>query len=127
MRLSGRNNVGRSTAGRRRVGLALLFFIAHAFVVGATHLHRLDFAAQVRPDVHASLGADAARDDGADAGGHAQCLLCRLQRNLVADLAAPGLPVAAPLTQFVGSSVRPLRPFSDATLLSPPGRAPPLA
>jgi hypothetical protein len=107
--------------------VALLVLTGHAFIVSASHFHRgprLLNAADVQ-GTRLSLPAEA--QPSPLAGGHEQCLLCRLQRNLVAELqhAAPTLdaPRAAALDPDRRSDTH-LRP---PALLAPSGRAPPSA
>ena len=82
-------------------GLVLLFLICHAFLVSATHFHR-----DVRPGARTTtVGLSAGSDEGTEpssvAFNHAQCLLCRLQRNFICDLeqgipAMPAPPADSP-------------------------------
>lgn len=108
-------------------GLVLLFLIWHAFFVTATHFHR-----DVRPGATtAACEVNAGRDDGGEQPGvataHAQCLLCRLQRNFICDL-EQGIhaTLAPPAEELRRASFT--RPFHSRTsFLTPSGRAPPTA
>lgn len=76
----------------RRVALALLALLLHAALAGATHFHRIGRGLSPSPHTVAASpnGESAATFETA---GHAQCLLCRLQRDL-----ASGLSNAGPAT-----------------------------
>jgi hypothetical protein len=89
------SQVRRLIRSRSAAGLLLLVLTAHAFVASATHFHRL-----ASPDARA---AQTALQNGEDAGDgsplgadETQCLLCRLQRNLVSDLQHAAIIIAAP-------------------------------
>jgi hypothetical protein len=85
----------RFVRSRAAAGLLLLALTAHAFVAGATHFHRL--AQPVAS--HARTSVRSGHERGQDApltGEERQCLLCRLQRNLVSDLQHAALVIAAP-------------------------------
>lgn len=105
----------------------LLFLIWHAFFVSATHFHR-----DVRPGATpATLGLSAGGDEGAEqtnvATNHAQCLLCRLQRNFICDL-EQGIPATpAPPADKVCHANLTTSIHSRTSFLVPSGRAPPSA
>ena len=109
---------------RAAAGLLLLALTAHAFVAGATHFHRLP-----------QPGANPARvtfQNGEDRGGGAplgaderQCLLCRLQRNLVTDLQHAALVIAAPPAWTPGHAFLHEASAREGSLLLRQGRAPP--
>lgn len=110
-----------------RAGWALLLLVVHAFVVGATHLHageRLDARPPAPPGV--SVGEHEEYKHHT-ANEHVQCLLCRLQRGLVADLEGvrPFAFAPTPESASAGAQVRPL--FLGNSTLAPSGRAPPRA
>lgn len=85
----------RFVRSRAAAGLLLLALTAHAFVAGATHFHRLPPPGA--SPVQFTLGSGEERGEGAPLGGdEKQCLLCRLQRNLVSDLPHATLVVTAP-------------------------------
>lgn len=111
----------RSRAG---VGLLLLALTAHAFVAGATHVHRIP---QPGPSpAPAALRSGEDRGESAPLGGdEKQCLLCRLQRNFISDLhqAAP-VVAAPPASAFVHEHLR-QSAASAGTVLLQQGRAPP--
>lgn len=106
--------------------LVLLVLTGHAFVVSATHFHR--GRASSAPSVG---GPQAGRPSGAQdaplAGGHEQCLLCRLQRDLFSGLQHSAPALDAPQARPAGR----LRPSDAPThgpqLLFRTGRAPPAA
>jgi hypothetical protein len=80
---------------RSAAGMLLLALTAHAFVASATHFHRLPQFGASPARVTFKSGED--RGGGTPLGGdEKQCLLCRLQRNLVADLRYAALVIAAP-------------------------------
>jgi len=80
---------------RAAAGLLLLVLTAHAFVAGATHFHRLPQAGASPARVALQNGEE--RGESAPLGGdEKQCLLCRLQRNLVTDLQHAALVIAPP-------------------------------
>ena len=85
----------RFVRSRAAAGLLLLALTAHAFVAGATHFHRLAHTG-VSP-AQTTLENGEERGEGAPLGGdEKQCLLCRLQRNLVSDLQHAALVIAPP-------------------------------
>ena len=90
---------------RAAVGLLLLVLTAHAFVAGATHFHRLPQLGASPARVALQNGED--RGESAPLGGdEKQCLLCRLQRNLVSDLQHAALvitptPASTPLPEHL--------------------------
>ncbi|MBV9926878.1 MAG: hypothetical protein JOZ96_17805 [Acidobacteria bacterium] len=80
---------------RSAAGLLLLVLTAHAFVASATHFHRLPQPGNVPAQLALQNGADGG--EGTPLGGdEKQCLLCRLQRNLVSDLHHAAVIIAAP-------------------------------
>jgi hypothetical protein len=107
--------------------VVLLILTGHAFVVSASHFHRGRQPFTAASTREARVGLPDAAQSAPLAGGHEQCLLCRLQRNLVADLshATPTLGAPRAATQ------NPDRLFHahvrQPALLAPPGRAPPSA
>ena len=109
---------------RAAAGLLLLALTAHAFVAGATHFHRLPPPGASPARVAFRNGEE--RGESAPLGGdEKQCLLCRLQRNLVSDLQHAALVIAPP------PALTPVHEHlhEDAaragTLLLRQGRAPP--
>ena len=80
---------------RAAAGLLLLALTAHAFVAGSTHFHRLPQVGASPARVSLQNGEE--RGESAPLGGdEKQCLLCRLQRNLVSDLHHAALVLAPP-------------------------------
>lgn len=111
----------RSRAG---AGLLLLALTAHAFVAGATHVHRIP---QPGPSpAAAALRSGEDRGESAPLGGEEkQCLLCRLQRNFVSDLQQAAPVVAAPhASTFVHEHLHHAAARAGTVLLRQ-GRAPP--
>lgn len=80
---------------RAAAGLLLLALTAHAFIAGTTHFHRIPPSRALPAQV--VLGSGEGRGEGTPLGGdEKQCLLCRLQRNLVTDIEHTTLVIAAP-------------------------------
>ena len=109
---------------RAAAGLFLLVLTAHAFVAGATHFHRL-------PPPAASP-AQTSFQNGEDRGGGSplssdekQCLLCRLQRNLVTDLQHAALVIAAPPAWTPSYELLHEASAREGSLILRQGRAPP--
>lgn len=130
---SAQNHVRRArAAGSPLLSALLLVLFAHAFMASATHFHRPETGGANRATAgnNVSTPACGARDNAEnarDASFHAQCLLCRLQRNFVADLShADARTAAAPQTHEGGEAHAVLH-FSQGSFLIPAGRAPPLA
>jgi hypothetical protein len=89
------SQVRKFTRSRAAVGLLLLALTAHAFVASATHFHRLPQLGA--SPVQAALHNGEKGGEGTPLGGdEKQCLLCRLQRNLVSDLQHATLYTATP-------------------------------
>ncbi|MDQ3806025.1 MAG: hypothetical protein M3416_19615, partial [Acidobacteriota bacterium] len=61
------------------------------------------------------------------AGGHEQCLLCRLQRDFVSDLQHSAPALDAPPAEALGGARSLDAPVRQAHLCAPSGRAPPSA
>lgn len=109
---------------RAAAGLLLLALTAHAFVASATHFHRL-----TQPG---ALPAQATLQNSEDGGGgtplggdEKQCLLCRLQRNLVSDLQHAALFIAAPPAWTPVHESLHEAVARDGSVLLRQGRAPP--
>jgi hypothetical protein len=120
---SGLNNVLK----HRARGLALLALLAHAFLVGATHFHRVGGLVTAN-----AQGAAVSRpEDGRKAprtNGEEQCLACRLQRNFASGLMRHAAPeVAPPTARLIGFAALERTPTPNAPTLSATGRAPPLS
>jgi hypothetical protein len=114
----------RFVRSRAVAGLVLLALVAHAFFAVSTHFHR---PAQAGASMaHAALHSEEGRGGEAPLGGEEkQCLLCRLQRNLVSDLQHATLVIAAPPSRTPAHEL-----FHDAAarpcaVLLRQGRAPP--
>ena len=111
-----------------RTAFLLLFLTAHAFVVSAAHNHRFQLGAGWPDSPHIHAGKSTAPDQGSEANNnHAQCLLCRLQRNFVAELSRHSSVAVAPSEKFSSYTVDPLSLHSSGAFFAPAGRAPPLA
>jgi hypothetical protein len=109
---------------RAAAGLLLLALTAHAFVASATHFHRVADAG-AHSESAALLGKERNGQGAPLAGDDAQCLLCRLQRDLVSELRGAALALAPPPAEPVGYvSLKNVYARSSRSLL-PPGRAPP--
>ena len=109
---------------RAAAGLLLLALTAHAFVAGATHFHRLAQIGAIPARV--ALQSGEGRGERAPLGGdEKQCLLCRLQRNLVSDLQHATLVIApSPASTHVPEHLHQAAARAG-TLRLRQGRAPP--
>lgn len=107
--------------------VVLLVLTGHAFVVSASHFHR----AWQPGGAEASGVARAVRPEGAPrpslAGGHEECLLCRLQRNFLAVLQPTTPTLGAPRAEAPDPRSRYDFHLRQASLHAPSGRAPPSA
>lgn len=107
--------------------LVLLVLTGHAFVVSATHFHA---GRQFGPAAY-GYGAQAAQlahtQTAPPNGGHEQCLLCRLQRNLVSDLQHSAPALDAPPAEAIGRARSREASARQAHLSARSGRAPPSA
>ena len=114
----------RFARSRAAAGLLLLALTAHAFVAGATHFHRI-----VQPGAsHAQTAVRGGEERGQEApltGDERQCLLCRLQRNLVSDLRHSALVIAPPPASTPVHGHLQEAAARAATLRLRQGRAPP--
>jgi len=104
----------------------LLVLFAHAFLVNATHCHR--FARAIAPGAEQGIGVGGREDLGrqSEAGGDAQCVLCRLQRNFVTDFHRVSTPVGAPRHECQRHCLPPTLSTDSRAFSVPQGRAPPL-
>ncbi|HEV2764334.1 MAG TPA: hypothetical protein VGV38_15245 [Pyrinomonadaceae bacterium] len=126
MRQSHRRTLSKPSRTPPWAGWALLFFLLHAFVVGATHLH-----ARVEPFVPsfgqavASVGGGEKARDNSETAAHFQCPLCRLQRGFDSDLEGlrPSSCEPTRATLRVETEAGPL--FRNDSTQRPSGRAPP--
>lgn len=107
--------------------VVLLVLTGHAFVVSASHFHR-----GWQPSATAEVAAAGARvvapqsaQPSPLADGHEQCLLCRLQRHLVADLQHAGPTLGAPRAEALDPDRLAGPHLLSASPHAPPGRAPP--
>ncbi len=109
---------------RAAAGLLLLALTAHAFVAGATHFHSLTQpGAGTAPRLFQNGEGDG---NGAPLGAdEKQCLLCRLQRNLVSDLQETALVIAAPTVWTFSHQHLHEASARAGTLRLRQGRAPP--
>jgi hypothetical protein len=129
LRFDDKQQCRKSVGASRWLALALLLVFAHAFVVSAAHFHR---AGATSTGSQAGIGQNASLDsqtraEADGASGHAQCLLCRLQRNLISDLDRHSFvptPPTRKLSDIQAAST--VAPLSDDYLV-PAGRAPPVA
>ena len=108
----------------RAAAWLLLALTAHAFVASATHFHRLPQPGASPAQVTFRNGED--RSEGAPLGGdEKQCLLCRLQRNLVTDLQHAALVIVAPPAWTPAPELLHEAPARAGASLTRQGRAPP--
>jgi hypothetical protein len=110
---------------RAAAGLLLLALTAHAFVAGATHFHRLTQPGAL-PTQTAIQSEEEGGQDAPLAGDEKQCLLCRLQRNLVSDLQHATLFVTPPAAWTHGHDFLQVVAARPGSALLRQGRAPPL-
>ena len=114
----------RFVRSRAAAGLLLLALTAHAFVAGTTHFHRLSQPGANPAQVALQNGEG--RGQGAPLGGEEkQCLLCRLQRNLVSDLQHATLVIGAPPASTHVHELSHEVPARPGTARLRRGRAPP--
>jgi hypothetical protein len=111
---------------RAAAGLVLLVLLAHGFVVSSTHFHR------AAPDGHSAdsgtfLTRSGDAQDAPLAGKHAQCVLCRLQRNFVSDLGQSNGADAAPPSAPLVFKSSPESSDIGSRFAADSGRAPPRA
>jgi hypothetical protein len=118
------SQVGKLVRSRAAAGLLLLVLTAHAFVAGATHFHRVAQSGANPTQVAFRNGEE--RGGGARLGGDdKQCLLCRLQRNLVSDLQQATLVIAPPPAWTPGHEHLHETAARPGSVLLRQGRAPP--
>ncbi len=79
----------------RRAALILLALFLHAALAGATHLH-LTGSSLPPPTAGIAAGSSEAGHAALETTGHAQCLLCRLQRDLASGLINAGPAINEP-------------------------------
>jgi hypothetical protein len=109
---------------RAAAGMLLLALTAHAFVASATHFHRLPQPGASPAQITFQNGED--RGGGAPLGSdEKQCLLCRLQRNLVTDLQHAALVIAAPPAWTPSYESLHEATAREGSVLLRQGRAPP--
>jgi hypothetical protein len=118
------SQVQRLVRPRAAAGLLLLALTAHAFVAGATHFHRLPQLGA--SPAQTSVQTREERGNNAPLGGdEKQCLLCRLQRNLVSDLQHAALFIAPPPALTPVHELLHEAAACGGTVLLRQGRAPP--
>lgn len=109
---------------RAAAGLILLALTAHAFVAGSTHFHRL--AQPGASPAQAAAQSGEQRGQGAPlAADEKQCLLCRLQRDLISDLQHAALLIAPPPARTHGHELLQEQAARVGSVLLRQGRAPP--
>jgi len=109
------------------LALVLFCLLAHAFIVSATHYHRVNLAGSSSSTLGTSV-SDQRGDRSADnLAGHAQCLLCRLQRGFTTDLQKSTPSVVAPQQAAVVFPHFDTASYAGRSSLIRRGRAPPLA
>ncbi|MCA1626439.1 MAG: hypothetical protein LC742_00505 [Acidobacteria bacterium] len=105
---------------------ALLCLLAHAFIVSATHYHRVNLVdSSSTPGTSVSDQRSSRAAD--NVAGHSQCLLCRLQRGFTTDLQKSTPSVAAPRQALVVFPHFDTASYAGRNSLIRRGRAPPLA
>lgn len=108
---------------RAAAGLLLLALTAHAFVAGATHFHRVAQPGALA--AHAVQGREEPGPHAPLAGDEKQCLLCRLQRNLVSDLQHATFVLVPPPAQTLRHEHLHEVAARPGSALLPKGRGPP--
>ena len=105
-----------------KAAIVLLLLTVYAFLVNATHYHRLERPLHSPLAARVAGGSEPAHSSGQDGAPH--CLLCQLQREFVSDPAYSLVSLVAPLsvsahrTSFVDS-------YRYLACLSLSSRAPP--
>lgn len=110
---------------RAAAGLLLLALTAHAFVAGTTHFHRLSQPGASHPQTAVRSGGGRGQDAPLT-GDERQCLLCRLQRNLVSDLQHATLVITPTAVRTPGHDLFHEVAARPGPALFRQGRAPPL-
>jgi hypothetical protein len=106
--------------------LMLFALTGHAFFASSSHFHAAPGGlTSARSDDAGRVEEQRDAREATRGGGHAQCLLCRLQRDFVSALrhSDPQLVEPTARLRLLARSFEPV--VSSAVLLSPPGRAPP--
>jgi hypothetical protein len=112
---------------RARRASLLLLCLFHAFLISATHCHRAEPRKPTGQWAGVSQAAEGGTQRSLESSAHAQCLLCRLQRDFLTDFRKRYVP-GDPAPQAVSASnVSPSQTFPNGLFSSPSGRAPPLA
>lgn len=118
------SQVKKFVRSRGAAGLLLLALTLHAFVASATHFHRLPQLGASPAQTLFQNGDE--RGEGTPLGGdEKQCLLCRLQRNLVSDLQHAALVIAPPLAWVPDHELLHEAAARQGSVLLRQGRAPP--
>jgi hypothetical protein len=109
----------------RRAAFVLLLLTLHAVQAGATHFPRQTQAPTAQPGHALSFLESWETGAPSESGGHAQCLLCRLQRSLSTGLgnSAP-VVFSPPQDSLLIESAATDNPRATSPV-STPGRAPP--
>jgi hypothetical protein len=109
---------------------ALLFFVltTHALFVGTTHTHRgPNFVGAFDYTAARNVGERQDAPESKKGTGHAQCLLCRLQRDLSSGLRHAVPQTEAPCARALALDSRSGLAVRSTDLNSPSGRGPPSA
>jgi len=118
------SQVQKFVRSRAAAGLFLLALTAHAFVAGSTHFHRITQPGALPAQAFAQSREE--RPQGAPLGSdERQCLLCRLQRNLVTDLQHATLVLDPAVARTLGHEHFQAQVALSGLVLLRQGRAPP--
>lgn len=79
-----------------KAAIVLLLLTVYAFLVNATHYHRLERALRFPLAVRVASGGETANVPGQDGAPH--CLLCQLQREFISDPAYSLVSLIVPLS-----------------------------
>lgn len=86
----------KTVASSASVATLLLVLFAHAFWSSATHVHRVATLNGRAPEARLAVSDGSGNSQQTNSGGHAQCVLCRLQRDFVSDPPNSGVALASP-------------------------------
>jgi hypothetical protein len=116
--------------GRNRSSLlksfALLFLVAHAFIVNTTHFHKPAPPCDLSYLSGPQISEQGSCSDNRHTASDTDCPSCVLQRNFVSDVRIPCLVIDLALESIAREAIF-LEPRLCGTYLVPSSRAPPLA
>jgi hypothetical protein len=112
-------------AGRRLTALLLLLLVFHAVQASAAHTHLAPNSAARAPGATPRVLGGGTGLDEHGLNSHAQCLLCRLQRNLASSLYDSAAVSIAPQTLRLRVGLIAAAPGHARPSRASAGRAPP--